>query len=99
MHSCLIPPTWHARQHCRSVQVEKLQDKAAQEAEVLAFFGDFDSAADRHKRAGRADLAVQLFMRLGQWERAESLIKVRDKRECEAAKCCHILQTTFADAL
>lgn len=59
------------------MQVEKLNDSQKQEAEISAFFGDYDKALELYKHMGRVDLAIQLFMRLGHWERVELLVKVR----------------------
>jgi WD repeat-containing protein 35 len=57
--------------------VEKLDDPQKQEAEISAFFGDYDKSLELYKHMGRVDLAIQLFMRLGHWDRVESLVKVR----------------------
>lgn len=58
-------------------QIERLGDAKKQGAEIDAFFGKYDEACDAYKAMGRLDLAVQLFMRLGHWERVENLVKAR----------------------
>jgi hypothetical protein len=56
--------------------VERLDDPQKREAEVLAFFGEYDAAEEVYKKMGRLDLAVQLFTRLGHWQKVELLVKV-----------------------
>lgn len=58
------------------VQIEQLNDNFKQDAEIAAFFGQYDEAQAIYEESGRIDLALQLFMRLGQMERVESIWKV-----------------------
>ena len=59
------------------MQMARLSDPQIQQAEIHAYFGEYDKAADVFQRLTRPDLAVQLFMRLGHWDRVEAIIKVR----------------------
>jgi hypothetical protein len=58
------------------MQIERLDNPRTREAEVLAFFGEYDAAEAVYTSMGRLDLAVQLFTRLGHWQKVETLVKV-----------------------
>ena len=60
-----------------AAQIEQLGDSSKQDVDIAAFFGRYDDALEMYEECGRLDLALQLFMRLGQVERAEAILKVR----------------------
>lgn len=59
------------------MQIEQLNDSSKQDADIAAFFGQYDEALAIYEECGRLDLALQLFMRLGQVDRVEAILKVR----------------------
>lgn len=79
------------------LQIERLNDSSKQDADIAAFFGQYDEAQAICEESGRLDLALQLFMRLGQVDRVEGILKVciqqrRSRRmssTCSSTVCCH----------
>ena len=52
-----------------------LGDRTKQKAEIMASFARFDEAEDIHRRADRQDLAIELRMRIGDWQRVITLLE------------------------
>lgn len=82
------------------LQVEKLNHPQIQAAEIHAYFGEYDKAAQTFQDISRPDLAVQLFMRLGHWDRVEAIVKARSSFGCMVertrAEVIHVLDLDLA---
>lgn len=73
--------------------MQALDDERKQRAEVAAYFRQFDEAENIYINMGRTDLAINLHMRLGDWERVKQLIEVRpckrtDSRSTPDSRLC-----------
>ena len=56
--------------------MQQLDDPRKQRAEISAYFHQFQDAEAIYLEMGRVDLAVNLYMRLGDWDRVQVLIEV-----------------------
>ncbi|XP_028969091.1 WD repeat-containing protein 35 [Galendromus occidentalis] len=68
---------WDAILFCRRIQ--KLQSRELREAEVLAYFADFDEAEQTYINNDRVDLALEMHSTVGNWERVIELALVSNE--------------------
>jgi WD repeat-containing protein 35 len=55
-------------------RIQMIGDKNIQKAEILSYYKKYDEAEELLMRIERVDLAIQLRMRLGEWQQVVNMI-------------------------